>query len=724
MLQDTCPRPSRLGRRAGPGLRSAVVALLLTMALPAALRAAPPATDDPYLWLEDITGKKALDWVASQNAVSTKELAETDAFKTMNGRLLEIVNSDARIPYVTKIGGMYYNLWKDKDHERGLWRRTSLAEYRKEKPAWETVLDLDALSKAENENWVWEGVQALAPDYTRCLIQLSRGGADAHLVREFDLTGKSFVNDGFVLPEAKSDCSWKGRDAVFVGTDFGPGSMTTSGYPRIAKEWKRGTPLSAATTVYEGKASDVAVQAYHDDTPGFERDFVWRGITFYSNEMFQRQGTKLVKIEKPDDADASVHREWLLIRLRTDWTTGGKTWPAGSLLAAKLDDFVAGKREMSALLTPTDRISLDEYTTTKNAVLVNELDNVRNRLYAWTYGTSGWTRTPVAGLPEYGTVGASPVDDRDADDFWVTLTDFTTPTSLSLATVGGAQPEKLKQLPAFFDASGLDVSQHEAISKDGTRVPYFQVSPKAIKNDGNAPTILYGYGGFEVSELPAYNSLRGRGWLEQGGTFVVANIRGGGEFGPKWHQAALKANRPRAYDDFIAVGEDLVKRKVTSPRHLGCYGASNGGLLVGNMLVRRPDLFHAIVCASPLLDMKRYSNLLAGASWMGEYGNPDDPKDWAFIKTFSPYELVKKDVKYPRTLFLSSTRDDRVHPGHARKMVAKMEAQGHDVVYYENVEGGHAGAATNKQQAYMSSLTYTFFWKELAGASAAAGTVP
>jgi prolyl oligopeptidase len=544
-------------------------------------------------------------------------------------------------------------------------------------------------------------------------VSLSRGGADAQVTREFDLGTKSFVRDGFTLPEAKSNSGWHDHDALYVGTDFGPGSMTTSGYPRVVKLWKRGTPLTSATTVYEGKPEDVGVGVAHDFTPGFERDLISRDITFYSNELFLLRDGKPVKIEKPDDANASVHREWLLIQLRTDWTAGGRTWPAGALLATRLDDFLAGKRAFDMLFEPTARKSLAGYSTTMNCIILNELDNVKTRLYVLSREGDAWKRSPIPGLPEFGSIGASAIDDLHSDDYFLTVTDFLTPPSLYLGTAGGGAPEKLKHTPPFFDPAGLEVSQHEAVSKDGTRVPYFEVAPANLKLDGTAPTMLTAYGGFEVSSLPYYSGVLGTGWLKQGGVFVLANIRGGGEFGPPWHQAALKANRPRAYEDFAAVAEDLVARRVTSAKHLGCIGGSNGGLLVGNMLTTYPQLFAAIVCESPLLDMRRYSKLLAGASWMGEYGDPDKPEEWSYIRTFSPYENVKADGQYPPTLFTSSTRDDRVHPGHARKMVAKMEAQKHDVLYYENVEGGHAGSADNKQYAFMTALAYTFLLQHL-----------
>jgi prolyl oligopeptidase len=669
--------------------------------------------DDPRLWLEDVTGDRALAWVRERNAESTAELTKSEAFQTLEKRLLAILDSNAKIPFVSKLGPYYYNFWKDAKHKRGLWRRTTLDEYRKAEPAWETVIDLDALGAEEKENWVWHGASVLKPGYERCLISLSRGGADADVKREFDLKTKSFIKDGYTLPEAKSRVAWRTQDSVFVGTNFGPGSLTKSGYPRIAKEWKRGTPLDQATVVYEGQPDDMSVTAYRDLTPGFERDFVSRRITFYSGETFYRHDGKLIKLEVPDDAEVDVERELLLVTLRTDWKVGGKTYTAGSLIATDFEGFLKGGRAFDVIFQPTERKSLAGFSATKDFFLLNELDNIRNRLYVLTHKDGKWLREPLPGAPEIGTASAGAVDSDESDDYFLTTSNYLTPTTLALGTVGGKLPETLKQAPAFFDAKGLIVTQFEAASADGTRVPYFQVAKEGLKLDGTNPTLLYGYGGFEVSMVPNYSATAGVGWLEKGGVYVVANIRGGGEFGPKWHQAALKANRPRAYEDFAAVAEDLIARKVTTPAHLGIQGGSNGGLLMGNMLTRYPKLFGAIVCQVPLLDMKRYHLLLAGASWMGEYGNPDVPEEWSFIQGFSPYHNLKPGVKYPRTLFTTSTRDDRVHPGHARKMAARMKEMGLDLVYYENIEGGHGGAADNKQAAFMSALAYTFLWNQI-----------
>jgi prolyl oligopeptidase len=694
-------------------------ALALAASSPSALSQDTPAmpaaasATDPYLWLEDVGGEKSLDWVRARNAASTAELAADEEFKALNQRIRAILDSDARIPYVGKIGEYYYNFWRDAKNPRGQWRRTSMAEFRKDEPAWDVVIDLDALGKAEDENWVWRGADCLRPEYRRCLVSLSRGGADATVVREFDLAAREWVKDGFVLPEAKGGASWRDIDTLYVGTDFGPGSMTASGYPRIAKLWKRGTPLVEASVVYEGKPEDIWISAARDHTQGFERDLLYRGVTFFTNEVYLLRDGERIKIDKPDGANASVHREWLLLELRQDWTVGGTTHPAGALLATKLDAFLDGKRDFDVLFAPTARKSLAGFSPTRNHILLNELDNVRNRVYVLTPGADGWQREPLPGMPEFGTVSASAIDDQDSDEFFMTVTDYLTPTSLYHGEVGKGAPEQLKSLPAFFKADGLEVVQHEATSDDGTKVPYFMVARKDLKLDGSNPTLLYGYGGFEVPMVPGYSAGVGAAWLEKGGVYVVANIRGGGEFGPKWHQAALKANRNKAYEDFAAVARDLIERKVTSPKHLGTQGGSNGGLLMGNMLTTYPELFGAIVVQVPLLDMLRYHKLLAGASWVGEYGNPDDPEEAKFLRRYSAYHNMSKDKDYPRTLFTTSTRDDRVHPGHARKMMALMMEQGHDALYYENIEGGHGGAANNEQAAFMTALAYSFLWKTL-----------
>jgi prolyl oligopeptidase len=695
-------------------MRPTSIAWLAGAFLAATAGAQTMPTDDPNLWLEDVTGDKALDWVRAQNADSQKALTSDPAFGALRDDLRAILDSDARIPYVDEMGGYYYNFWRDKTNPAGVWRRTRLAEYRKADPAWEVLVDLDALNKAEKENWVWHGTDCLKPAYSRCLISLSRGGADADVTREFDLNNKTWLADGFFRPEAKGSLGWKDQDTVFVSTDFGPGSMTTSGYARIVKEWKRGTPMSTATTVYEAQATDMAAGASRDHTTGFERDFVQRSLAFYNDELFVLgKDGKLAKVDVPNSAQKNVHRQYLMLELRDAWTVGGKTYPAGALIAADFDRYMAGGRDFTVLFEPTAHAALAGYTWTKSHLLLNVLEDVKNRITVLTPGTDGsWKRAPLAGAPAFGSIGVTAIDDETSDDYFLTVTDYLTPTSLLMGTVGKT-PETLKQLPAFFDTKGLEISQHFATSKDGTKVPYFMVAKKDIAANGKNPTLLYGYGGFEISLTPGYSAGVGRAWLTQGGVYVVANIRGGGEYGPGWHKAALRENRNKAYEDFAAVAEDLIARKITTPAHLGIQGGSNGGLLMGNMTVMYPQLFGAVVCQVPLLDMKRYSHLLAGASWMAEYGNPDVPADWTFLQKYSPYQNVRKDVAYPPVLFTTSTRDDRVHPGHARKMMARMKQQGHDVLYYENIEGGHGGAANNEQAAFMQALAYSFLKKKL-----------
>jgi prolyl oligopeptidase len=668
--------------------------------------------DDPYLWLEDVAGEKALDWVRERNATTQAHFESDPAFQALQEDLLAILDSDARIPAVSKRGDFYYNFWRDKQHVRGIWRRTTLEQYRRPDPQWEVLLDLDEIADQEGENWVWRGASLLRPDYRHCLITLSRGGADATVTREFDLATGQFVADGFVRPESKGGMSWIDKDHVYVSTDFGPGSMTTSGYPRLAKRWQRGTPFESAELIYEGQRDDMSVSAGFDDSPGYERHFVNRAIRFYYNEMFLLQDGSLLKIDVPNSANKSVYRQHLFVEPREPWQVGGKTYLAGSLLAIDFAEFLAGERNFAVLFEPAENSSLAGFSPTKDHLILNVLEDVKNKLSVLTPGAQGWTAQPLLGAPAIGTVSAGAVDSDESNAYFMTVNDYLTPTTLWLGEIG-QQPEALKSLPAMYDADGLEVSQHFATSRDGTKIPYFQVSRQGMTLNGTHPTLLYGYGGFEISLTPSYNPAVGRAWTSQGGVYVVANIRGGGEYGPRWHQAALQENRLRAYEDFAAVAEDLIRRGVTSSRRLGIQGGSNGGLLVGNMVALYPTLFQAAVCQVPLLDMKRYHLLLAGASWMAEYGNPDDPAQWAYIQKYSPYQNIRDHVKYPNLLFTTSTRDDRVHPGHARKMFAKMEAQGHNVRYFENIEGGHGGAANNQQSAYMQALAYRFLQEQL-----------
>lgn len=682
-------------------------------------------SEDPYTWLEDVAGERALDWVRARNAEGAADLAGTPEFTGTREKILDVLDSDAKIPAVSKVGDLYYNFWRDADHERGLWRRTTLASYRSAEPEWETVLDIDALNEAEGENWVWHGASVLRTGphaYRRAIVDLSRGGADADVSREFDLESKTFVEGGFYRPESKGSVSWIDTDTLFVATDTGEGSMTTSGYPRIVRRWRRRTPLTSAEILYEATEQDMAVAAVHDSTPGFERDFVVRAIAFYNDELYLLDGDQLTLIDVPRSANADVHREWLTVELREDWTIGGHRYPGGALLAIEFEEFLAGGRDFREVYTPTPGTSLADYTWTRHHLVLNVLDDVKSRLQLLTPADGGFSRSAFTGAPAVGTVQVAPVDPRTSDDLWLYATDFLSPTTLSLAELGAGRTaggtvavaiEPLKSMPAFFDADGLLAEQHFATSADGTRVPYFLIRREDLAFDSAAPTLLYGYGGFEISLTPSYSGSLGRSWLERGGVYALANIRGGGEYGPAWHQAALKANRHKAYEDLAAVARDLTAKKVTSPAHLGVQGGSNGGLLTGNMLTRYPELFGAVVIQVPLLDMKRYSHLLAGASWMAEYGDPDDPQEWEFIRTFSPYHLFEPDREYPPVLLTTSTRDDRVHPGHARKMAAQMLAAGKDVTYYENIEGGHGGAATNAQSAHMQALAYEFLHSRL-----------
>lgn len=681
-------------------------------------RAISAVLDDPYLWLEEVDGARARAWVDERNAATERELEAPPEYAALRQRLRAILDSTGKIPYAGCHAGLLYNFWRDAAHPRGIWRRATLAAYRQDAPDWETLVDLDLLARNEGENWVWGGVTWLEPGGERCLVSLSRGGGDAHVVREFDAAAGRFVEGepAFSLPEAKSDCAWIDRDTLFVGTDFGPGSLTDSGYPRIVKQWRRGTPLAAAQTVYEARPEDLSASAWRDLTPGFEREFVLRQIGFYSSELFVRQGGALLKLPKPEDANAFALRDQLVIELRSDWEFGGRRYPQGALLAADFDGFLRGETDCDVLFAPSPTTSLDGLTVTRDALLLTVLDKVKNRIVELRRAAGGWQAREVA-LPALGALDTWAFDALASNRYFVTVTGFTAPSTLYLMEVGSDVKEQLKAMPAFFEAQHLQVHQFEASSSDGARVPYFAVMDRDIRLDGDNPTVLYGYGGFEVSLKPSYGALSGASWLESGGVYVIANIRGGGEFGPRWHQAALKEHRQRAFDDFIAVAEDLVARKISSPRRLGIMGGSNGGLLVGAVLTQRPELFNAAVCQVPLLDMRRYHQLLAGASWIGEYGDPDDPAQWAWIGRYSPYHQLRAGERYPRVLFTSSTRDDRVHPGHARKMAARMLELGHDVLYWENTEGGHAGAADNAQTARMWALTWTFLRRQLRGAA-------
>lgn len=671
------------------------------------------ATTDEWQWLEGIYDEEALAWVDDQNAETTATL-DRDAVERTARRILDVLDSDDRIPMVTKYGAYYYNFWRDAEHPRGLWRRTTPESYRTDNPEWYVLLDVDELGRREGTEWVFAGAQMLFPDYTRALLHLSPDGGDAVVVREFDVERRDFVVDGFTLPHAKTNTSWIDRDTLFVATDFGPGTMTTSSYPRQVKRWRRGEALDAAELVYEAPVDDMGVWAIHDHTVGFERDLIRHAIDFFHFDTVLLRDGESVRLDIPRDADVDLHREWLLVRPRSDWELEGTTHPAGSLLAAKLDAWLAGDRAVETLFTPDAHTSLVDFSWTRHHLLLTELRDVASRIEILTPGESGWSRQGLGTVAPNQTISVAAVDEDESDDFWLVVTGFLQPSTLQLGTVGISDLETLKTSPAFFDAAGLKVEQHFATSDDGTRVPYFQIGPKDLAPGGSTPTLLRGYGGFEIPQLPQYDGAIGRAWLEQGNVLVVANIRGGGEYGPDWHKAALRENRHRAYEDFAAVARDLIDRGVTSPAHLGCMGGSNGGLLVGNMLTHYPELFGGIVCLVPLLDMKRYTKLSAGTSWIAEYGDPDKPEDWAFIQTFSPYHNLREGVDYPPVLFYTATSDDRVGPVQARKMAARMrERRIPGVLFYENRQGGHAGSADNAQRAHMLAMGLEFLREHL-----------
>lgn len=668
---------------------------------------------DPYLWLEEISGDDALTWVREHNEPTLAEFGG-DRFEQMRSDALEVLDTDARIPYVRRRGEYLYNFWRDAANPRGLWRRTTLESYRSEQPLWDVVIDVDRLALDDDTNWVWAGADVIEPDHSAALITLSAGGSDAAVVREFDMNTRRFVEGGFQLPEAKSQISWEDPDTVLVGTDFGEGSLTDSGYPRLVKRWRRGQPLTAAETVFSGAPTDVVVAASVDRTVGFERTMVSRALDFFNQEVYELRAGELIRIDAPTDSSVSVHHDWLLIELRTEWCyrlgAGVENYPAGSLLAADYDEFLSGTAELQVVFTPDEHTCLHHYAWTRDRLVVVTLADVASHVEVLTPGT--WTAEPVTGLPE-NTDTTIVTTDSLGDEIFLDAAGFDTPSQLLYRGAGEPAFTPIKRAPSFFDAADIEVAQHFATSDDGTSIPYFVVGHRHRQSAG--PTLLGGYGGFEVSRTPGYDGVLGRLWLSRGGTYVLANIRGGGEYGPAWHTQAMREGRHLVAEDFAAVAKDLVERGITTVEQLGAQGGSNGGLLMGIMLTQYPELFGALVCSVPLLDMRRFHRLLAGASWVAEYGDPDDPEDWEFISKYSPYQNISSLRRYPPVLITTSTRDDRVHPGHARKMTAALEAAGQPVRYYENIEGGHAGAADNAQTAFRAALIYEFLLQTLQG---------
>lgn len=760
--------------------------------------------DDPYAYLEEVESSASLEFARLANEKCLSSLGDPSESSTIYDRVLESLDSDDRIPHVRMLGYdaedgemLLYNFWKDGKNPKGLWRRTTLTSYQTSTPEWTTVLDLDALAKSEDTSWVWKGFaplpRALDPQSglqpgipgtgrtTRALLFLSRGGADATVVREFDLLSETFVDpqsEGFTIDEAKNRASYKSRNVLYVGSNLGENSLTNSGYPRTVREWSRGTLLKDAPVVFEGEVTDVSDGASLYDQRhrgGNMYELRQRSVTFYESRVWARRldynsdGEEVdgeeespVELAIPRDCSVSFFGRWMMLSLRSDWkpedsgaVEEGVTYPSGSLIYVDAEAFLARSRaveeagasvpsapkmEYRVLFEPTATTAYEGYSATKNYIILYILDDVKSKFEFYKLGEDGGPFAPAGGDGGSGKIRAANAGGIDpsgnTDLFWLTTSSYTQPSTLYLAdaskagTVGGVEEEgggdqedayvvsKLKSLPDQYDAAGLDVRQCFATSKDGTRVPYFIVSKKDMVLDGSTPTLLYGYGGFEISLGPKYIATTGIAWLERGGAYVEANIRGGGEYGPSWHQSALKENRNKSYEDFIAVAKHLVSTNVCTPKTLACRGGSNGGLLTGNMLTQAPDLFGAIHVAVPLLDMRRFHKLLAGASWMAEYGDPDT-EDWEdYLKGYSPYHNIDGErASYPPVLFTTSTRDDRVHPAHARKMVAKLWDLGKDkdwpVHYYENIEGGHGGAADSKQSAFMTSLAHDFMWNAL-----------
>ena len=675
---------------------------------------AAPGAADPYLWLEDVHGAKALEWVKEQNAKSTAILQADADYQKDYDAILKVLDATDRIPYGELDHQYVFNFWQDAQHPKGIWRRTGIADYANAAPAWEVLLDLDKLALDEHENWVWKGADC-TPSLKRCLLTLSRGGGDAAVVREFDLAARSFVKDGFELAEAKSQITWLDEDTVLFGTDFGPGSMTSSGYPRIVKAWKRGEPMASARTVYEGKESDVASAGVVFHNPAGTLAVIQRAVTFFTSEYYwlASDGTARL-LPLPPGADLKgAQGDNLLFTLREDWSSPGEApIRKGSLIACRV---AAGEKAVrigtAVLYAPDAHTAIDEVAAGRDAVYVSINHDVTGSIHVFRPGANqAWSESALA-LPGGGSTHIVSANDWGPEAQF-RFESYTTPTTLyAVSGEGSAAP--IKSLPARFDATGLATEQFFATSKDGTRVPYFVTRSRSLT--GPAPTVLYGYGGFEVSLTPSYSANFGMLWLTRGGVYVVANIRGGGEYGPAWHQAALLGNRQKAYDDFQAVAADLVKRGITTAKQLGIMGGSNGGLLVSANMVERPELFGAVVCQVPLIDMIRYTHIGAGASWEAEYGDPDKPADRAWIMRYSPYQNVSKAKRYPPVLFVTATSDDRVTPVHARKMAARMEEQGHPVLFYENTDGGHAAAADHRQAAEMWALSFVYLKQRLVG---------
>jgi prolyl oligopeptidase len=663
--------------------------------------------DDPFLWLEEIDGEQALAWTATETA-RTLAAFGGDAFARDRDVLAAMWDRKDKIPMVARRGGEVYNFWVDAEHKRGLWRRASWGAYRDGEPDWEILIDLDALALAEGEDWVWAGSSMRQGDRARALLALSRGGGDACVLREYDLDAKAFVAEGFVAPEAKAQADWVDADTLLVCSPHGEGMATRSGYARTARLWRRGEPFAAAEIVFEGEAEDIMVFAGLDRSVEPPRWAFGRRTSFFATEIWLGDRETRVKIEAPADADKDVHGDWLILRLRSPW----RGHAAGALLASRLD----GGGELTTLFTPTARRALDGHAWIGDKLVLSVLDDLAPTFEALTPGA--WTRRRLDGLPEIGVVSVDALDsfERESNgEAFAFAEDPVTPMEMRLLDLSDdapSAPRVLRRMPALFDASGLVVTRHDAIAEDGERIPYVQVGRPDAEG---APVHLYGYGGFEVSERPYYRSHIGKLWLERGGVGVVANIRGGGEFGPAWHQAGVREGKRVAQDDFAAVAADLARRGVAPASRIAAEGGSNGGLLIANMLTRHPEKFGALFCTIPLIDMRRYTKLLAGASWIEEYGDPDKPEDWAFLQRISAYHLAAPGKPYPPILIATTKADDRVHPAHARKMAAKLQALGYAAHLFEPAAGGHGYGKDNFERAGFVALGVQFLWAAVGG---------
>jgi prolyl oligopeptidase len=669
---------------------------------------------DPFLWLENIESSDSLKWVEEQNQHTVSILEKHPEYQNIYNNTLKQLQSDDKIPYVILRNNYVYNFWQDSTNIQGIIRRTTVEDYRNEHPAWDIVLDLDRLSRATDEKWVYKDATYIYPTHpcNRTILHLSKGGSDACFMKEFDIETKKFILDGFNLNEAKSDVTWLDIDHIFVGTDFGPGSLTRSGYPRIIKLWTRGTALENAETIFEISPDDVAVDItnfYEHGLGGnIKYTIISRMIDFYNKDFFLLHNDSLytkTKINLPEQCNLlGLYKNQFLISLQEDWN---------DIVTGSVCSFDLDSREpyhINQLFAPAPKVSFEDLEILKKSVMVTTIHNITNTITEYDFIDGTWKPTGFL-IPGQGSLSIT--GDENSNTYYVCYSDFLRPSTLY--EYNGHDCMLVKKLPDCFDSSDFKVEQKEAKSKDGTMIPYFMVGRKDMRFNNSNPTILYGYGGFEVSMTPFYSGIIGNNWLNYGGVFVMANIRGGGEFGPAWHQAALTKNRMKCYEDFICIAEDLIRSGVTDSGKLGIKGQSNGGLLVSAVTMLRPDLFNAVLCSVPLLDMKRYHLLLAGNSWISEYGDPNDPDTWDYIKTYSPYHNIKQKEKYPVILFTTSTKDDRVHPGHARKMVAKMQGMNHQVLYFENQEGEHAGAADHIQTAKITALEYAHMLSRLQG---------